>query len=188
MHLTGQVELLVECQCVGFHRHLNLRQLIRWVGFPFFESWNWDVSVRSSEGKPSGSVTIVIRALPAAELSVEFANDQPFATQALPLQVIARNRLGEVVDDPDLAYASSDESVAVVDPAGLVFARAEGTARLSASTGTVRGGTVINVRADPGLSYSLTPTEAQVRTGMWYGCRPWSGPRMVKSRAFLNGR
>jgi len=116
-------------------------------------------------GRPSGSVTIVIRALPAAELSVELANDQPYATQALPLQVIARNRLGEVVDDPDLAYASSDESVAVVDPAGLVFARAEGTARLSASTGTVRGGTVINVRADPGLSYSLTPTEAQVRTG-----------------------
>ena len=31
-------------------------------------------------GRPSGSVTIIIRALPAAELSVQLANDRPYAT------------------------------------------------------------------------------------------------------------
>ena len=116
-------------------------------------------------GRPSGSVTVVIRALPAAEVIVELANDRPYATQALPLQVIARNRLGEIINGPDLTYSSSDESVAVIDAAGLLFARAEGSAQISAVTGGVRGTTVVNVRADPGLSYSLAPMEAQVRTG-----------------------
>ena len=116
-------------------------------------------------GRPSGSVTVVIRALPAAEVIVELANDRPYATQALPLQVIARNRLGEIINGPDLTYSSSDESVAVIDAAGLLFARAEGSAQISAMTGGVRGTTVVNVRADPGLSYSLAPMEAQVRTG-----------------------
>ena len=116
------------------------------------------------DGKP-GSALVTVRALPASELALSLPGGTPFAGQAVPLTVEALNRLGETVDRPELTYRSSDESVAAVDAGGLVFARSAGQARITASGGGVEASVGIDVQADPGLSYDLTPIEARARTG-----------------------
>jgi hypothetical protein len=116
-------------------------------------------------GQPAGSVTVAISALPAAELSLELPTQTPYAEQAVPIWVTALNRLGEVVEDPALTYSTSDDDVAGVDGAGLVFGRRAGSAEITVTSGAARASITVNVRANPGLSYSVTPTEAQARTG-----------------------
>ena len=115
-------------------------------------------------GRPT-SVSVVIRALPPAELRVEVGSAEPYAGQVVPLRVRALNRLGEPVDDPALTYATSDPRVADVDGAGLVFARSEGTVRIDVSGAGVSTSTTLSVRPDPGVTYSLGPLDSSVRTG-----------------------
>ncbi|MGB1842246.1 MAG: Ig-like domain-containing protein, partial [Longimicrobiales bacterium] len=116
------------------------------------------------EGQPT-SVSVVIRALPPAELRASVGTDAPYAGQVVPVRVSAFNRLGEPVEDPELTWSSSDPSVAAVDAAGLVFARSEGSATISVSGADVRTTATLRVRADPGVAYALDPMESRVRTG-----------------------
>ena len=116
------------------------------------------------DGTPT-SVSVVIRALPPAELRASVGTDMPYAGQVVPVRVAAFNRLGEPVDDPELTWTSSNASVAAVDPAGLVFARSAGSATISVSGAGVHTDTEIQVRPDPGMSYALQPMESRVRTG-----------------------
>ena len=118
-------------------------------------------------GSTPTEATVRIRALPASELDAGFADPAPFAGQALPLRVQARNRLGEGVADPQLRYESSDPAVAGVDPAGLVFARSAGEARITVSTADGAATTQVPLRVRPtvGLTYAVTPAESRVRTG-----------------------
>lgn len=111
------------------------------------------------------SVSVVVRALPPAVLRVDVGSEEPYAGQVVPIRVQGFNRLGEPVDRPVLTYASSDESVAAVDGAGLVFARAPGTVTIDVSGGGVTSSTTLRVQADPGLRYALQPLESRVRTG-----------------------
>jgi hypothetical protein len=115
-------------------------------------------------GQPT-SVSVVIRALPPAELRLVVASSEPYAGQVVPMRVAAFNRLGEPVDDPELSYSSSRTDVADVDGAGLIFARATGEATISVSGAGVSTTTMVTVRPDPGVSYMLEPLEARVRTG-----------------------
>jgi choice-of-anchor B domain-containing protein len=116
------------------------------------------------DGTPT-SVSVVIRALPPAELRASVGTGMPYAGQVVPVRVAAFNRLGEPVDDPELTWTSSNASVAAVDPAGLVFARSAGSATISVAGAGVRTETDIQVRPDPGMSYALQPMESRVRTG-----------------------
>lgn len=116
------------------------------------------------EGQPT-SVSVVIRALPPAELRASVGTDAPYAGQVVPVRVSAFNRLGEPVEDPELTWSSSDPSVAAVDAAGLVFARSEGSATISVSGADVRTTATLRVRPDPGVAYALDPMESRVRTG-----------------------
>ncbi|MDH3272290.1 MAG: Ig-like domain-containing protein [Gemmatimonadota bacterium] len=115
-------------------------------------------------GQPA-SVSVVIRALPPAELRLEVPSMEPYAGQVVPMAVRAFNRLGEPVADPVLMFETSDPSIADVDAAGLIFARRQGNASISVSGAGVRSSTTLSVRPDPGVSYSLAPTEARARTG-----------------------
>ena len=116
------------------------------------------------DGQPT-SVSVVIRALPPAELRASVGTDAPYAGQVVPVRVSAFNRLGEPVEDPELTWSSSDPSVAAVDAAGLVFARSEGSATISVSGSDVRTTATLRVRPDPGVAYALAPMESRVRTG-----------------------
>jgi hypothetical protein len=116
-------------------------------------------------GSQVTSVSVVVRALPPSELRAEIGTPTPFAGQVVPIRVRAFNRLGEPVDDPVLGYESSDPGVADVDAAGLIFARTPGTARIRVTGAGVTGSTEVTVRPDPGVTYTLEPVEARVRTG-----------------------
>lgn len=115
-------------------------------------------------GQPT-SVSVVVRALPAAELRADVGTGSPYAGQVVPLRVRAFNRLGEPVDDPELTYSSNRTDVAAVDGAGLVFARSPGDATITVSGGGVSTTTSLSVRPDPGVTYSLEPVDTRVRTG-----------------------
>lgn len=115
-------------------------------------------------GRPT-STLIVIRELGAATVVAELAYATPFAGQAVPLRVSTLNRLGEAVANPVFTYQSDNDAIAHVDGAGLVFARSQGTTRLSVRSGDASTRVEVIVRADPGLTYSLTPEQAQARTG-----------------------
>lgn len=111
------------------------------------------------------SVSVVIRALPPAELRIEVGSTEPYAGQVLPMRVRAFNRLGEPVDDPELSYTSDRPDVAGVDAAGLVFARSEGSVTITVTGAGVTTHATLTVRPDPGVLYSLEPLESRIRTG-----------------------
>jgi plastocyanin len=115
-------------------------------------------------GRPT-SVSVVVRALPPAELRAEVGSTAPYAGQVVPLRVSAFDRLGGHVDDPELSYASSASDIAGVDAAGLIFARRSGRATITASGAGVSTTVALEVRPDPGVAYALEPLEARVRTG-----------------------
>lgn len=116
------------------------------------------------EGRPT-SVSVVIRALPPAELDLLVPTTSPYAGQVVSARVDAFNRLGEPVDDPAVAWETSDAAIAAVDPGGLIFARAAGSVTVTASGAGISASRTLDVRPDPGLEYALEPTEAQARTG-----------------------
>ncbi len=117
-------------------------------------------------GSTPVEATVLIRALPAATLEAGVPA-VPYAGQAVPLRVTARNRLGVVVDDAELVYGSADESVAAVDPGGLVFARAAGRTTLTATTadGAASARVELDVRPAADLRFDVTPRQTRVRTG-----------------------
>lgn len=121
--------------------------------------------VTAVAGSVPTSVSVIVRALPPAVLQVEVGSEEPFAGQVVPIRVQGFNRLGEPVDRPSLTYASSDESVAAVDGAGLVFARSPGAVTIEVSGAGVTTSTALRVQPDPGLRYGLQPMESHVRTG-----------------------
>lgn len=116
------------------------------------------------DGHPT-STTVVVRALPAAELRLTVGTNEPYAGQVVPIRVAAYDRLGASVDDPSLTYTSSAPAVADVDGAGLVFARSAGSATITVEGGGVTSSTTLSVRADPGVTYTLAPVDVSVRTG-----------------------
>jgi len=111
------------------------------------------------------SVSFVIRSLPPSELRATVGSAEPYAGQVIPMRVRAFNRLGERVEDPELAYSSDRPGVADVDGAGLIFARAVGSASISVSGGGVTASIPLTVHPDPGVRYELDPIESRVRTG-----------------------
>lgn len=118
-------------------------------------------------GTASASTTVVVRPLPVSRLDARLPAERPLAGQALPLTVRATDRLGAVVDDPALVYASADPSVAAVDPGGLVFARRPGSTELTVRTADGAATTTVRVDVAPGegLSYAIAPEQTSVRTG-----------------------
>ena len=118
-------------------------------------------------GTASASTTVIVRALPAARLQASLPVARPLAGQAVPLTVRATDRMGGIVDDPELVYRSSDPNVAAIDPGGLVFARAPGTATVDVSTadGAARTSVQVTVAPGQGLEYAISPEQTRVRTG-----------------------
>ena len=93
------------------------------------------------------------------------------------LAAVARSARGATIPGVSVAWSSSDTTVAVVDTAGRVIARGNGTARITASNGALGGSSDIRVqqvpvsvelRDVPGLVTSLGPSvrvRAIVRDG-----------------------
>ncbi|MBY0490152.1 MAG: Ig-like domain-containing protein [Gemmatimonadaceae bacterium] len=106
-----------------------------------------------------GSVTFTATALvrPVATVTVTPATLAFTAIgQSAPLTAVARDLLGGVVNVAAFAWTSSNPSVAIVSPTGLVTAVGDGTATIAASTGTISGGAQVTVSlpvAQPRLAF-----------------------------------
>ncbi|HEU4523720.1 MAG TPA: leishmanolysin-related zinc metalloendopeptidase [Gemmatimonadales bacterium] len=102
-------------------------------------------------------------AVDIAEISVEpdavVLND---VGQSRQLTVAVLDGAGDSVANPSLEWRSSNPQVVSVNASGLVVAQAGGTARVTASSGTVSDTTMVSVRAfDIVLTYVTQVTSAQ---------------------------
>jgi hypothetical protein len=89
---------------------------------------------------------------PQVPAAVEIANadlDFTDAAQTEQLLVTVRDQNGDVIDDPNLEFDSSDENVAVVSEGGMVLGLGNGSATI-----TVRAG---NASADAALEVDIVP-------------------------------
>lgn len=83
--------------------------------------------------------------------------------ESLQFRAIALSYIGDTIADQKFVWSSSDTSVAVVDPAGLVVARAPGTAVITADAGEKARATVTVRYATEQLI--VTPGAQQVVAG-----------------------
>lgn len=88
------------------------------------------------------------------------------------LAVEVRDRYGQVVEEPAVAWSSQDPRVAEVGPEGVVTAVAPGTARITATAGGTASGTVQLSVSDPQYAvlwalYSSTGGHDWTRSDNW---------------------
>ena len=119
-----------------------------------------EARIAARTGNVMGFATVIVRALPVAALEARLPQANMLAGTSAPILVKAVTADGEPVRNPALTFSSSDESVAGVDAAGRVYARAAGETSVAVSAGvavTVEDG-------DPG-EVVVTPAVVQARTG-----------------------
>jgi uncharacterized protein YjdB len=118
-------------------------------------------SVDGKSGVATVSVTrdriILVRVLPASG-NVSVGN-------TLQLDAEARTGGGTVVDDPAVAWSSSNPAVATVSPVGLVTAHAAGSVSIRASVDDAEGAAVLTVVPVPIAQIVVTPQAANVLAG-----------------------
>ncbi|MFP3948830.1 MAG: Ig-like domain-containing protein, partial [Longimicrobiales bacterium] len=116
-------------------------------------------------GQAVGFTEVVVPDLPATRIELSLPEEPLLSGTSAPLTVVGTDRLGGVVDDSALTFRSSDPSVAGVDEAGRVFARAPGSARIEASSATADASLDVEVAPAEGLAFDLRPGSSSVRTG-----------------------
>ncbi len=121
--------------------------------------------IAARSGNVMSFATVIVRALPVATLDASLPEPILLMGTSAPVRTRATSPDGEPVMDPEVTYASSDESVARVDAAGRVYARGPGQANVTASAGAVRATVAVTVEeGDPG-SVEVVPGEVRARTG-----------------------
>ena len=124
-----------------------------------------EARIAARTGNVMGFATVIVRALPVAALEARLPQANMLAGTSAPILVKAVTADGEPVRNPALTFSSSDESVAGVDAAGRVYARAAGETSVAVSAGdapaTVAGAVG---DGDPG-EVVVTPAVVQARTG-----------------------
>lgn len=111
-----------------------------------------------------GFADVQVPQLPPSEIEVDLLG--PLATGiSAPLRVMARTRLGDVLDEPRLVFESSDPTVARVDGDGRVWGLRSGTARIRISGGDASAEVDVQVDRLDDVDWSVTPEDMEVRTG-----------------------
>ena len=101
-------------------------------------------TVSATAGEVSGAVVVTVTQA-TGSVVVTPASGAVALGDTLRLAAEAFDENGHRVDGAAFAWSSSDASVATVDDAGLVRARSEGTATITAAAGNVRGAAEITV-------------------------------------------
>ena len=124
-----------------------------------------EARIAARAGNIMGFATVIVRALPVAAIEASLPETTLVTGTSAPVLVKATAPDGEPVRNPVLSFSSSDQSVVAVDATGRVYARAAGQATIVVSAGQARATVTVSVTAgDPG-TVTVTPTEAQARTG-----------------------
>ena len=113
------------------------------------------------------SVPVRVGALPPASLEVVLGVERITATSWLPLEALAYNSIGGRVFDADIAWRSSDESVASV-VGGFLVGHRPGTVQVSASAGEASADARMTVVAAPACDLTLDAPAGAIRTGDVY--------------------
>ena len=109
--------------------------------------------------------TVVVEALPVAEIEAGLAVDALVAGTSAPLVVAAFDADGQAVRGAVAEYSSSDEGVAGVDASGRVHGRAVGRAEIEVAAGSARAVVAVQVSDGTLGRVQVAPGDATARTG-----------------------
>jgi len=115
-------------------------------------------------GSAVATAEIVVPALPAAVAEIEFARAAIAAGTSASLDVVFRDRLGNIVE-PEPSFLSSAPDIATVDQAGRVVALRPGAARITISAGSAAGAIDVRVTPNPAADYRVAGDHERIRTG-----------------------
>ena len=105
---------------------------------------NGTATITASAGSASGSAVVTVtQSVASVEVSPSAVTIAPGDTLLLTAEAIDAN--GHVVAGAEFAWASGDTAVAVVDATGLVRGIREGTATITATTGSASGSATVTV-------------------------------------------
>ena len=121
--------------------------------------------IAARSGNVMSFATVVVRALPVTALEASLPAPILVTGAGAPVRIRATGPDGEPVMDPEVAYASSDESVVRVDATGRVYARRPGRATVTAAAGAARAIVAVAVEEGDLGSVEIVPSEARARTG-----------------------
>ena len=116
----------------------------------------------TSEGK-SGSVTVNVAAASVNTITISPSPVSVFVNWDVTLTATARDDGGAVMTNVPVAWASSDATVAVVSPNGVVTGKAPGTAQITASSGASSGSVTVTVQLAPVHRVVVSPNSPTIR-------------------------
>ena len=162
-------------------------------------------TITASSGSAQGTATITVVSVPEPVASVEVLPSAETIAVGAPLQLAAEafDADGQAVAGAEFSWESSQTSVATVDASGLVTGVGEGTATITASSGSAQGTvaiTVVNAVAssDRGILEAFYHATAgpnwansynwltDAPLGDWYGVRTDVFGRVVGVRLGFN--
>ena len=117
-----------------------------------------NVQIAASAGGESGIANIQVTRLPVASVIVSPDRSTVQVGQSQTLSVTARDGQGNLVTDRPATWSSSNANVATVSSAGVVTARASGSATIFAVVEGVTGSAVIDV---PVVNASVARVQVQ---------------------------
>ncbi len=123
-----------------------------------------EARVAARIGNVMGFTTVVVHPAPAAEIVASLPAEVLAPGTSAPLRVTALDQDGEAVPSA-VIFSSSNEGVAAVDATGRVFALAVGVAEIGAASGNASASVRLEVGGTPPDRITLSPRDAQVRTG-----------------------
>jgi hypothetical protein len=122
-------------------------------------------TIGAMAGGKTATIAVVVAALPPSRIETDLPATRVAATSWLPLRATAYNRLGAIAFDSDVAWSSSDPSVAEATGPWLVTKK-PGTVTLTA---TVEGGAsatqAVTVTPAPSGPLALSTPRNVIRTG-----------------------
>ena len=138
-------------------------------------------TITAASGGAAGTAVVTV-AQEVNAVTIVPATDTVAVGDTLRLGANAADANGHAVPDAEFIWASSDNSVAVVDASGLVRGAAEGVATITASSGTARGTAEITVvdadRAVLVALYEATDGPGWIENERWLSDQPigqWHG-------------
>ncbi|MGH7475688.1 MAG: choice-of-anchor B family protein [Longimicrobiales bacterium] len=123
------------------------------------------VRVGAIAGDVSETIEVLIAELPPAAIDARLpAAALPAGTSAA-IGIVIRDREGTPLAHHPVRFASADTTIAAVDDAGRVFARAPGATRIDVTSGTVGATVAVEVQPNPARTYTIEPDRVGARTG-----------------------
>lgn len=149
----------------------------------FVASGSGEQQIIAMAGDTAAAVRVVVAPLPASRLELELPATTVTATSWVPLAATASNRVGGRVFDADIAWESSDPSVAEA-VGGFLIAKKPGQASLTARSGEATAAGEITVTAAAAGEIAVTAPAGAIETGDVHALQPTIGGQPLPAGAF----